>query len=456
LMARQHQRSRLQLTRGGGIFVLVMLLVGGTAVHTQANLLFWLLGLMAGALVVSVVLALLSLRHVEARRLAPGHAVAGDAGVLRYHITNHAWVPIFGLMIVETWGQGRHDWQKQGPLVDDPPMLRGRPHGWVMHIGPRQTMQAEAPCWPRRRGRLAFERIVLSTAFPFGMVRKVVTVEQADELLVYPELHRLNRRLLFSLSDYDPSGQKQLERGGGMEEFFGLRPYRFGDSLKMIDWRHSARTSELVSREMTQPSPPRIMVLVDVRDLDAAVELQPSDEPHAGALRGWLRRRRRRRHAGGRRDPALSPRQRTVERTASLAASLICEAHFQGYQVGLAMLGCRFPRFPVHHSLAHRARMLEALAEFDVDWAGAEDGALPARPSVIVAPGNGTAVSGQRGPAGAVVFGAAQLETYVLEHTTGHDLLQATDHRRTRREQVQRRATIDQDAELAVGAGAQT
>lgn len=427
-MARQQRRSRLRFGLGGWGYLLVLIVVGTAAVYTQANLLFWMLGLMAGAWLMSLMLTMASLRHVTVERLLPDHAVAGDANVLRYQITNGSWLPIFGLTVSEVWrNRGR---KGTDPLTINPPMLLARPHGWVMHIGPRQGIQVEAPCWPLRRGRLNFERIMLASSFPFGVVGKVVQVTQSAELTVYPHLFRLNRRLLFTLTDYDPSGQKQLERGGGMEDFFGLRPYYYGDSLKMIDWRHSARTGELVSREMTQPSPPRFMLLLDMRRLEEAVDQQP--EPADCAIAALSAR--------------LSARQRAVERAVSLTASLVCEAHFRGYQVGLAAVGCRFPVFPVHHSLPHRARILKALAELDVDEAANHEPALPARPSVMVVPGAGSASSGRRGPMGAVMFGAAELETYVMPNEHGRQLLQAPQRTHTRREQLRRQARTLRDA----------
>ena len=450
-MARKRRRARLQLGPGGMIYVVVTALILATAIYTQANLLFWSFGLMVGGLVVSLLVAWQTLHNVHVQRLPPGHGVAGDMMVLRYHVQNRSWLPIFSLVIMETWGRGRRGWKHTGPIAEKPPMLRGQPHGWILHLGPNQTIQAEAPCWPLRRGTLQFERIVLYSSFPFGIVRKVVDVQQTNTVLVYPHLARLNRRLIYSLSNFDPSGKKQMERGGGMEEFFGLRPYREGDSLKMIDWKHTARTGELVSREMTQPSPPRIMILLDLRDVDRALEeTQRRDEQQRRETSERREKRRRRREARRRHrqqradrphasasqrvtDP-LTPKQRAIERTISLAASMICEAHFQGYQVGLAAAGCAFVPFPVHHSLPHRTRILEALAQLDPDDPERSGDMLPAQPSVIIWPGPGGQESG--GGGSPAVFGAADLERYVIESDGGERLLRRRNRPKARREEM--------------------
>ena len=420
----------MQLDSGGVVYVVVTGLILAVAIYTQANLLFWSFGLMVGGLLVSLLVSWQSLRNVKVQRLSPGHGVANDMMVLRYHITNRSWLPIFSLVITETWGKGRRGWKKTGPLAEQPIMLRGRPQGWVMHVGPNHTIQAEAPCWPLRRGTLHFERIILSSGFPFGVVRKTMEVEQPATVLVYPHLFRLNRKLLFSLSNFDPSGQKQLERGGGTEEFFGLRPYRHGDSLKIIDWKHSARTGELVSREMTQPSPPRLMVMLDLRHIDDAMAAYTDPNPPR-------KRRRKRAASASSSQGGVTPRQHAIERTISLVASIVCEAHFQGYQVGLAAAGCAFTPFPVHHSLPHRTRLLEALAQLDPEEAQRRTDALPAQPSLIVWPGAGDDMPGRGGGAGDVaVFGAADMEKYVLEGEGGERMLRQRNRPRHRRDDL--------------------
>src|SRR5690606_21260727 len=115
--------------------------------------------------------------------------------------------------------------------------------------------------------------------------------------------------------------------GGGTEEFFGLRPYRFGDSFKTIDWKHSARTGSLISREFTQPSPPKIMLLLDLtRQEQPSPDPTTDQHPKSDAQEGRPSRRRPKPSRPDPHDP--------VERAISLAASLVCDAYFYGYQVG--------------------------------------------------------------------------------------------------------------------------
>jgi uncharacterized protein (DUF58 family) len=247
-------------------------------------------------------------------------------------------------------------------------------------------------------------------AFPFGIISKELRVDIPGQLLVYPPLYRINRRLLHELSMMDPVGQRQIERSGGTEEFFGLREYRAGESLRYIDWKHSARKGTLIAREMTQPTPPRLMVLLvlDAAHGQEGDGTEPTTNGHGKRRRG----RRRQPHA----DPAGNGQyaglglEQLKERAIALTASLVCDAYQQGYQIGLAVQGPTAPVFNPRHSLTHRARLLAALAQLDATQSGAHPAGLSSEPSVVIA------VDGSAAPLGRgnyTLLDARQMEQYV-------------------------------------------
>ncbi len=378
--------GRIQLSLGSLIYLMVTALICFAALYTQANLLFWTLGLILGAFAVSLVAALLMLNNLDVHRLAPLRGVAGEPLILRYHVTNRSRFACFSVEIIETWAgyrRGRRAKQTAGPFGENPPKLRDRPFGWVLHAGPGQTIQAEAPCWPVRRGSLKFERFIVRSGFPFGILRKVVYFQQPGEVLIYPPLRRLNRQTALSLSGNDISNAKHADRGGGMDEFFGLRPYRPGDNYKLIDWKHSARANNLVSREMAKPRPPRMMILLDLARPDE------NEEPQ------WA-------HIV---DDVWSHAQ---EEAINLAGSLIREAYLHGIHVGLEVKGTPAAALPMNHNPAHRTRLLDMLASLDLTNTQQTHNPQPINPTVIVRPN----------PAASQQDGGEQLATLI--NVAGH------------------------------------
>jgi uncharacterized protein (DUF58 family) len=353
--------GRVQFGPGSVIYLGVLALITFAALFTQANLLFWALGLVVGVLAVSVVVSITSLRGVSVQRLTPSRGVAGEPLVLRYHMTNRSRLGWFGVEIVETWRGYRWGSGRAGPKGESgPPRLVGRPHGWVLHIGPGQSIQAEATCWPRRRGLLRFERVIVRTAFPFGIIRKHIEFTQASEVLIHPPQRRMNRQTALSLSSLDIGRGRHSDRGGGQDEFFGLRPYRPGDSFKLIDWKHSARTANLVSREMAKATPPRMMILLEL----PATPPMDTGEPPVDT-RAWAD---------------------AQEEAISLAGALVREAYLHDIHVGLAVQGAACPMLATHHSQAHHQRLLDSLARLDLDEKPTARSTPPVRPTVVVRP----------------------------------------------------------------------
>lgn len=314
---RTRPKRRYHLRLGSIVYLAVNIFIGLAAINSQTNLLFWIFGLMTGGLIASGLFSSSMFARLNVRRLLPDHGAVGEPLIIRYELQNaKRLVPCFGLIISEL----DHD--------TPAPTMPGRPHGWVLHVGPRATVMAEATGFPQRRGPLKFEHVRIATTFPFGIVRKSITIAQPGRLVIYPRLHRLRREMLALATARDPIGTRPSQQAGGSEEFYGLREYRHGDALRSIDWKHSARMNLLVSREMTRQTPPRLMVMLDLRNIAVG--------------------------------------ETRLERAISFGASVICEAHRSGYEVGLTVVGVPCANFEVRHSRWHRTRILHALGELDL------------------------------------------------------------------------------------------
>lgn len=432
-------QTRLRIGSGGLLYLLVSGLILASAIYTQANLLFWGFGLMVGGLILSIGAAAVALRGLEVTRIVPTHCAAGEALPLRYEIHNRSWLPAFAVVLRENWGKGSRGWRKVGPAAgadakgrygavsggvsggafgggSGGTMLGGPPHAWVLHLGPRRHTQTQAPCRPRRRGTIAFERIEASTSFPFSVFHKTVIFEQADEVLVFPYLYRVRRQLMSNLSVADGDGRQTIDRGGGSEEFFGLREYRPGDGPRMIDWKRTARTGKLVSRELTMPSPPKMSLVLDLRETPPMAV--------GGKKRGDT----------GLVQAAANGRQ-LEERAISLTASMVCEAYLRGFRVGLRVLGPVCDPYRPRHSLLHRTRLLEGLAKLDLTQRHPVGSASDdvGRADIIIWAGRGTALPTKpiTGTAGGVatVLGAADFDRYVTKVTKLDQMDQPGRHR---------------------------
>ena len=169
----------------GIVFIAVTLMICLAAMNSQRNLLFWVFGGMLSAVLISGIVSGWMMMRLQVRRLDPRHGAVDEALVVQYAVENRSrLLPAFDLHVED---------QPADPRRGGWASLR-RGATWILHIGPRETAHAEAVFWPTRRGPIDFDRIRLRTTFPFGIVKKSITIEQPHRTLIFPEALRAARR----------------------------------------------------------------------------------------------------------------------------------------------------------------------------------------------------------------------------------------------------------------------
>ncbi len=345
------RKRRYHLNSPVVVYITITVLVAVAAISTQRNLLFGVLGVLIAGLGLSLVITWLMVSAVAIRRLDPQHGAVGEPLVVRYRLVNRRRrIPLFNLHLAEVpIDPGRQQARIQAlPEKRRPRVRRARPwqsamnaaHAWAMHVAGHERTHAEAVFWPIRRGRVAFDRVRVWTSFPFGLVKKSVTISQPHTTLIFPQLHRLRPDVLQSVSASGPMGMRVSERIGKGDNFYGLREYRDGDSLRQISWKHSARVDELVSIDRSDPSPPKLRVIINLT--------RPTEELRIS-------------------DSTPIEKRLAEERAISLAASIVYAADAQGYEVGLSILGVGLAELPVRRSHWHLGKLMAALAAIELD-----------------------------------------------------------------------------------------
>jgi uncharacterized protein (DUF58 family) len=309
----------VSLSLGGLTFILGTLIIGMAAVDADANLLLILFGLSVGGILMSLCTGWWGLRSLHVERIAPELVVQGRPFEIRYDISNP-----------RLWGSARSihliDIVARSSSVD-----LVTPEAYFKTIRPGQTLTISVPTIARKRGRLCLSGIRLKTRFPFAIFGKHVNLPVSAETIVLPSLCRIVQplpaaRLGTRSSDW-AGGSSAGPRIRGDEEYYGIREYRHGDNPRRIHWRRSARTGQLMIREMTKLHDERLWCILDTR-----VE---RDNPRQAEL---------------------------LERAISAAATLICEGLEKNTKVGLICNGEPLVVLPPGGGRAYRPRLLRELA----------------------------------------------------------------------------------------------
>lgn len=239
------------------LFVGTFAIIGGSL--RGINLLLVLAGLMVGALLVQWRWALRSIESVSVKRRLPISAFAGTRFRVRYRLTNrHRLLPGWLLRIDDSIV----------PIdEDEQPLPRVKPTATNTSLAvlpPRQTRSTWVDCLISGRGRYRFGPSKVSTSFPFSLLQCQRNHDDWVHLDIYPQRVSLKRNwrrhLLSRVGGATVAARRQGANNG---EFFGLREWQTGDSLRQIHWRTTARLGAPAVRQFEQQRRFDACLLVD-------------------------------------------------------------------------------------------------------------------------------------------------------------------------------------------------
>lgn len=162
-------------------------------------------------------------------------------------------------------------------LVRDawPPSTGAQSDRHRVDVRPRDGARFRTVLLPTRRGDAHADRVTIRTLGPLGVAGRQASMDTPGRLRVLPEF--ASRRHLPSrlarLRELDGRASVQV-RGPGTE-FDSLREYVIGDDVRAIDWRATARRSDVVVRTWRPERDRRVLIVLDtgrtsaVRVLDA-------------------------------------------------------------------------------------------------------------------------------------------------------------------------------------------
>jgi len=115
-----------------------------------------------------------------------------------------------------------------------------------------------------RRGKYRFGPLRASTRFPLGLVKAQLTFPAYAELIVAPRLGRLLPAWT-ALLEAEGVGdhRRHPQRGISDGDYYSLRPWQSGDSLRWIHWRTTAKLGHPVVRQFERRKSRDVSILLD-------------------------------------------------------------------------------------------------------------------------------------------------------------------------------------------------
>ncbi|MCA1684712.1 MAG: DUF58 domain-containing protein [Planctomycetia bacterium] len=248
--------QRLLWTREGLIYLAIWMVLLVLGLQQQINLILLVAGLAAGPVVASFVVSASMLKKLRVGRRVPPYAFSGDPLHVDYTLENfRRWTAALALFIEDEMAPVDRSVSGSSGVAARVFFNRvpGREKSRVRWVG-------VSP----KRGRYRFRAMELVTRSPFGLLERRVTLNEPDDLVVYPAVGRLTRRWhLLQRQATETRRGRRHDRSSQQQEYHGLRDYRPGDSQRWIHWRTTARIGVPMVKEFEQRSEQDLALLLD-------------------------------------------------------------------------------------------------------------------------------------------------------------------------------------------------
>src|SRR4029077_18416397 len=292
-LARRVAKGRIRdafdydVSRVGAIYVVSVVFIGIAALNTGNNLLYIIVAAMLSAIIVSGLASALELRGLELDVRLPEHVFAGRPIAGKIILRNRRrWMPSFSVNVVplEKIKSGkRWRWtpatfafppgrspEQQWLRLPDRRLLRvaepmGTPNifqgsAYFPYLPARSEFAAQLELRFDHRGRYQQESFGLATRFPFAFLTKTRRVPLNREIIVYPAVEPSDE--FFELLPLVTGEFETFVRGRG-HDLYRIREYMPEDPARHVDWKATATSAALNTREFSREDYRRLRIVFD-------------------------------------------------------------------------------------------------------------------------------------------------------------------------------------------------
>jgi uncharacterized protein (DUF58 family) len=117
---------------------------------------------------------------------------------------------------------------------------------------------------PQQRGEYQFGNINVFVSSPLRIVCRRYSFEQSQTIKVYPSFFQMRRyQLLATANRLQEAGVKRMRKLGHSLEFEQIKEYVIGDDYRTVNWKATARRSELMTNNFTDERSQQIYCIVN-------------------------------------------------------------------------------------------------------------------------------------------------------------------------------------------------
>jgi uncharacterized protein (DUF58 family) len=223
------------------------------AYNRELDLLYVMFALLAATLILAFVLPRFSLRGVTSGRSLQSAAFEDDEIDIQVDLINTTHRNRYMIEVIDSFPAAERDLQT--------------PMTFIARLKRKQRRRYSYKLTCYKRGEYTIGPLILKSAYPLGISsisRKIE--EECPTLLVYPKVFEVSALPLRASSYMPMIGIEATSMAGGCEEFFGVREYKQGDSLKYIHWPLTAKHGRYIVKDFEVRASTEVTIFVDLQN----------------------------------------------------------------------------------------------------------------------------------------------------------------------------------------------
>lgn len=216
------------------LFALLFYIIAG---NLETKPLYLSFSFLASVIITSYLFSIytkISLRKLSIVRKVQAEGEEEEQVEVTIILTNNSLFPQYGVEVVE--------------YIETPYGEKIKNSIIVSKIASR-SKHIEKYCFiPPIRGKYNFEKLIIKSSFPFGIISSSYYIKSKEEIKIFPKSIKLpnNFNLKGERINLDSNSKVIF---GELSDFIGTRDYRIEDNIKMIHWPSSVRQGKLIVKE---------------------------------------------------------------------------------------------------------------------------------------------------------------------------------------------------------------
>ena len=161
--------------------------------------------------------------------------------------------------------ENNYGFKVHAQIIDELP-VQFQERDWLREtiIAPGTTTEIDYIVKPLQRGEYDFGDINIYVQSPLSLVRRRYIIEQQETVKVYPSYVQMRRyQLLAATHRLQEVGSQRLRKLGQSMEFEQIKEYVRGDDYRNINWKASARRSDLMVNNFTDERSQQIYCVIN-------------------------------------------------------------------------------------------------------------------------------------------------------------------------------------------------